>query len=207
MHSEGRSAEGVAWLADHEPHRDGLNNFAYHLDWHEALFLLADGRNAAAVELYDRKVRVVRTDDYRDIANAASLLARLEWAGTAVGNRWDELADIAERRSGDDALVFARLHYLICLVRAGRLQNARAMLREMHRQAARRDTQARVLATVGLPVAEAICVDRADCCALPEPEKIACIGGSRIQRSLFEHWRVPHRHPTGLKPKPGRAAA
>jgi hypothetical protein len=206
MHVQGRIGEGIAWLAAHD--RDGLNNFAYHLDWHLALFHLAKRDPDAALELYDRKVRAVRTDDYRDIANAASLLARLEWQGAAVGDRWDELADIAERRIADDALVFARLHYLICLVRARRPQAARAMLGEMQRQAgARRGTQGRVLGTVGLPLAAAICEDGAGPQFLPDAERLAAIGGSRVQRSLFEHWRAPRQHPAAKRPDSSRAAA
>jgi tetratricopeptide (TPR) repeat protein len=116
----GRPREGLEWLAAGRPHSGGLNNFAFHLSWHEALFQIELGETGRALALYDSEVRAERTDDYRDIANAASLLQRLELAGVRVGDRWDELADIAARRIEDRCLVFADLHYALALAGAGR---------------------------------------------------------------------------------------
>jgi hypothetical protein len=74
------------------------------------------GEYDAALDLYDREVRAEQTDDYRDISNGASMLSRLEIEGVDVGNRWEELADISERRSNDGVLAFADLHYLLALI-------------------------------------------------------------------------------------------
>jgi tetratricopeptide (TPR) repeat protein len=116
----GRPREGIAWLAAGRPHAVGLNNFSFHLFWHEALFQIEIGETGRALALYDSCVRAQRTDDYRDIANATSLLQRLELAGVRVGDRWEELADIAARRIEDRCLVFADLHYALALAGAGR---------------------------------------------------------------------------------------
>ncbi len=70
------------------------------------------------LRLYDEEIRAEPTDDYRDIANGASLLARLELAGIPVGSRWEELAAKAEARIEDRRLVFADLHYLLALIGA-----------------------------------------------------------------------------------------
>ena len=66
--------------------------------------------------LYDDKIRSEKTDDYRDFSNASSLLVRLELEGISTGNRWAELADLAETRTDDGCLTFADLHYMMALV-------------------------------------------------------------------------------------------
>lgn len=116
----GRVREGIDWIASHDSTIRGANNFAGHLYWHLALFHLEQNNAAEALALYDAEIRREPTDDFRDIANAASLLMRLELEGHAVGNRWEELADKAEARMGDRTLLFADLHYALALMGAGR---------------------------------------------------------------------------------------
>ena len=93
--TRGEPAHGLAWLMLHEPRWDAVNNFARHMFWHRALFHLARNEADIALGLYDTNIRGAKTDDYRDVANAASLLLRLEARGLRVGDRWRELADIA----------------------------------------------------------------------------------------------------------------
>jgi hypothetical protein len=192
--SRRQAAQGAAWLAERRRGFAGLNNFARHLAWHEALFRLASGETDAVLALYDREVRDERTDDYRDVANAASLLWRLKRRGIPVGRRWQELADLAERRIADSALAFAGLHYLMSLVASGRGDAAAGMLSRMRldaRSPAR--TQDRVLSEVGLPLAEII-ADPASLGRQPIPAaarlgaQLARLGGSRAQRSVF--WMI-----------------
>ena len=78
------------------------------------------GELDVALALYDTKIRQDKTDDYRDIANATSLLMRLELEGMDVANRLDELADFSENRTKDSCLVFADLHYMLALAGANR---------------------------------------------------------------------------------------
>jgi len=63
--------------------------------------------------------RADKTDDYRDISNATSLLSRLELEGVNVGPRWQELAAFSENRVEDGCLVFADLHYMLALAAVG----------------------------------------------------------------------------------------
>jgi tetratricopeptide (TPR) repeat protein len=198
-------AAGIAWLSRWNANLDGVNNFAGHLYWHEALFQLAAGRNDAALALYDTKIRCVRTDDYRDIANAASLLLRLERAGGSVGARWDELADIAERRTGDHALVFAQLNYLLCLTGAKRRLAISVMLDAMRRSARDgRGSQARILAGVGVPMATLLAGDR--CHSSITHHDLRAIGGSNAQRAVFEGILDDAHAPTSAL-RPGNLAA
>ena len=151
----GQLKAGLALLEDYDARSGMVNNLAYHMHWHAALFHLARGDRAAAFDLYDRKVRHDHTDDYRDISNGVSLLWRFEQRGWNVGDRWGELADLAERRMDDGALVFAQLHYLLCLIGAGREGAAAKMLAAMRQRADwTTGTQAGILREVGVPLAE-----------------------------------------------------
>jgi hypothetical protein len=183
---------GIAWLASQGAQFAGVNNFGRHLAWHEALFHLAQGDIAAVLELYDRKIRAEHTDDYRDVANAASLLWRLERAGLAVAARWDELADIAERRILDQALAFAQLHYAMALAGAGRWRAAQAMISAMRPAAAAANrTQRRILSRLGPALVEIMLgLKRSDVELTPDAAAALCfalptIGGSNAQRDVF----------------------
>lgn len=123
----GRAQEGLDWLHGREASWAHCNNFRFHVWWHQALMYLDLGDFDAALGLYDTEIRREKTDDYRDIANATSLLARLEIEGIAVGDRWEELADLSDRRAGDGCLAFADLHYLLALI-GGKREGAAARL-------------------------------------------------------------------------------
>ena len=127
----------------------GCNNFAFHLGWHLALFQLERGLHDRVLDLYDEAVRPRPTDDFRDVANAVSLLWRLRQEGMEVGHRWDELAEIASRRRGETVLVFATLHYLLVLVATGDLAAAGDLVCSLETRAATgMDDQALVASTL-----------------------------------------------------------
>jgi tetratricopeptide (TPR) repeat protein len=188
----GEAQAGLSWLARNEAQLAGCNNFAYHVAWHEALFHLELGAPDAALELYDRRVRAVETDDFRDIANAASLLWRLERTGVPVGDRWSELSARAASRVGDVSLVFARLHDLLSLARTGRIATSEMMLRSMRLHAARQPgTQSRTLGEIGLALGAAIIAAQRGKhgqvvdLLFPVRHRIRRIGGSNAQREIF----------------------
>lgn len=189
----GEPARGIAWIRAHAGRWGAVNNFARHMAWHEALFHLARNEIDAVFALYDGEIRAVKSDDYRDVTNAASLLRWLESKGHAVGARWDELADIAARRARDHALVFAQLHYLMCLVGAKSWDAAYRSFAAMDVEArSGQGSQARLLAELGVPLAK-IMLASAETGDAPAPHaalrlrgKIARLGGSRAQRRIFE---------------------
>jgi tetratricopeptide (TPR) repeat protein len=187
----GRAREGAEFLQANGGAVDHCNNFAFHVFWHLALFRLELGDRAGALALYDSRIRADRTDDFRDIANAASLLARLEIDGVIVGSRWDELADIAERRIDDRSLVFADLHYLIALLGAGRRDVADAMIAAFARRDQTSD-QGRIARAVGVATAAAIAAfyhgrfAEAASGLLHIRSALFQVGGSHAQRDVFE---------------------
>jgi tetratricopeptide (TPR) repeat protein len=97
----GNAAQGLEWLTGREEAWAHCNNFRYHVWWHKALMHLDLGQIDQALMLYDTEVRKDKTDDYRDISNATSLLMRLELEGVCVGNRWEELSELCANRTED----------------------------------------------------------------------------------------------------------
>ena len=188
----GGTLNGIAWLERTRAGWTGCNNFAFHLAWHLALFQLERGLHDRVLDLYDEAVRPRPTDDFRDVANAASLLWRLRQEGEEVDHRWDELAEIARRRRGETVLVFATLHYLLALVATGDLAAAGDLVCSLETRAATgMDDQALVASTVGLPMARAILDLARDGPKRAAPELATLvhglpqIGGSGAQRDVF----------------------
>lgn len=193
----GRAEEGARWLNRCAEGWSHCGNFSYHMYWHLALFELELGRPSAALALYDLEIRAERTDDYRDLANGASLLARLELEGVDVGGRWEELAEIAARRAADRRLVFADLHYLLALTADGRGAEAGALLGRLCRDARSDATHdAHVARKAGVAAAAGVSAFRGG--AFPRAARLfgealpalAAIGGSHAQRDLFEQFAI-----------------
>ncbi len=189
----GRIAEGANWLEGKDETWAHCNNFGEHLHWHLALFLLELDRLDDALGLYDRSIRAIATDDYRDIANAASLLVRLDLRGIDVGRRWEELADKASTRLADGCLVFADLHYLLALMGANRVTECDALAYQVSRRARRGATcQDTVSRQAGLSVCDAVRAyagrdfERAVTLFSEARPLLSSIGGSHAQRDVFE---------------------
>lgn len=175
---------------------DHCNNFRYHVWWHKALLHLDRGEIDTVMALYDTKIRHDKTDDYRDIANATSLLMRVELEGVDVGDRWSELADLAETRTEDGCLVFADLHYMLALSAAGREGAKADMTARFIRDARNAGEMARRVEDPGL-------AGMAGLNAFAEGRygeaftnmsaaraKMQTIGGSHAQRDVFERMTI-----------------
>jgi tetratricopeptide (TPR) repeat protein len=189
----GDAAGGIGWLEGREAAWSHCNNFRYHVWWHKALMLIELRRLDAALTLYDAEVRAERTDDYRDIANATSLLTRLELEGIDVGMRWEELADLSERRTEDGCLIFADLHYLLALTGDGRGEASARMLARLIAEAVQPGDEMTVrTATPGLAAARGLTrFGAGEYGSAFDDLKAArsglqAVGGSHAQRDVFE---------------------
>jgi len=193
MEMQGRSQEGIAWLEGLLPTWPDCNNFRFHTWWHKCLFHLEQGDYDEPLRIYDMQIRAdTSSDDYLDLANAIALLWRLDEFGIDTGNRWTELADKCEGKTGDNFFAFHDAHYMIALGKAGRFAKAREMLASMEGAAKKKGTtEAPVYAEVGLPLCRAILAiaegDHAKGVELMAPvrRQIYRIGGSHAQRDLF----------------------
>ncbi|AWB50401.1 tetratricopeptide repeat-containing protein [Gemmobacter aquarius] len=152
----GRARAGLDWLSGREVSWSHCNNFRFHVWWHRALMHLDLGEYDTALAHYDADIRAEKTDDYRDISNAASLLSRLELEGVDVGARWEELADLAENRASDGCLAFADLHYMLALCGGAREKAAAGLIARMHKTQAAGNESLRVIAHPGLHIARGL---------------------------------------------------
>ncbi len=192
LEMQGRAKDGIAWVEGLVPHWEKSNNFRFHVGWHQALFHFELAQYDRVLALYDGTFRAERTDDVLDLSNAIAMLWRLEDEGVAVGPRWEELADIAERRAKDHVLAFADAHFVMALAGAGRLDKAAAMVKSMAgADPATRVTEAPILAGVGAALGDAIVAFRRGDYAgavealYPKRGEVRLIGGSHAQRDVF----------------------
>ncbi|MGD1883773.1 MAG: tetratricopeptide repeat protein [Paracoccaceae bacterium] len=191
-----RPDDGIRLIDSNVSAWDHCNNFRYHVWWHKALLHLDRGDLDLALALYDQEIRKDKTDDYRDISNATSLLVRLELEGIDVSDRWNELADLAESRVDDGCLVFADLHYMLALSAAGRSEPQAVM---QHRYAigarhpgemAERVADPGQAALVGLNAFSEGRYDTAFRSLVAARPAMQTIGGSHAQRDVFERMTI-----------------
>lgn len=182
------TAEGINWLENSRKSWSRCNNFSFHMAWHLGLLHLERGDRDRVLEIYDDEIRPTQTDDFRDMANAVSLLWRLNQTGVHVGSRWQDLADIAFRRRHDTTLIFAALHNLAALVAIGERDGVSELVAEIETRAMGTGDQAKVAAEVGVPMARVLAglgapADRQmlDRMIVNLPR----IGGSNAQRDFF----------------------
>jgi tetratricopeptide (TPR) repeat protein len=191
LEMQGRLREGIDWLDRPADAWDDRNPFRGHLWWHLALFHFERGAYDNVLALYDRSIRADKSDFYLDIQNCASLLARLEFQGVAVGDRWDELADHVETRLDDHVLAFTDAHAMLALTGAKR-PTAEVLLVSLRKFGQwPGDTAAAVMAPVAIPVCQAIrAYGRGDFgqaveLLLPRRDGLIRLGASHAQRDIF----------------------
>jgi len=183
---------GINLIEGHTDAWDHCNNFRFHVWWHKALLHMDRGEMDHVLALYDTKIREEKTDDYRDFSNASSLLMRLELEGVNVGDRWGELADLAEQRSDDGCLVFADLHYMLALSGDKRPDAATRLVARVAQSAEQAGDMAGVMKHPGLLAAEGLAAfgeakyDLAFKQLAAAQPSFQTMGGSHAQRDVFE---------------------
>ncbi|MEQ6202131.1 tetratricopeptide repeat protein [Sulfitobacter sp. HNIBRBA2951] len=193
MLTQGRVAEGAAFLESVAETWSGLNSFMRsHNWWHLALFYISLGRHDDVRHAYDTHVWGLAKEYSQDQVGAASLLARMEFAGVDVGERWADVADHVALRGADTVNPFLTLQYLYALARTGRPETqammaaieARALDVSQFDHVAWRD--------VALPAAQGIMAhatgdwDTAVAQMARALPRMSECGGSHAQRDLFE---------------------
>lgn len=187
--------QGIALIDSNAAAWDHCNNFRFHVWWHKALLHLDQGDIATVLDLYDTKVRDEKTDDYRDFSNASSLLMRLEIEGVDVGDRWAELADIAEKRTDDGCLTFADMHYMLALI-GERPEAASRMIARVAADAGPQDDTSTVMQTPGVATSEGLAAfgeanyDVAFAHLKQAQPDFQAMGGSHAQRDIFERLTI-----------------
>ena len=93
-----RTKDGIALIDSNIAAWDHCNNFRYHVSWLKAHLHLDRGDLDLALGLYDQEIRKDKTDNYRIISNATSLMVRLELERSDVSYRLIALTALDRRR-------------------------------------------------------------------------------------------------------------
>lgn len=191
--TRGQVSEGTTFLEEMSHHWTDLNSFMHsHNWWHLALFYISAGRTDDLLQAYDTHVWGLSKDYSQDQVGAVSLLARMEFAGVHVGNRWNDVADHIAKRGADTTSPFLTLQYLYALGRTRRpeAETLLAAIEERAEDATQHDhaTWRDVVIWAAHGIAAHAAGDYDDTIrflskALP---RLAEAGGSHAQRDLFE---------------------
>lgn len=191
-----RVDEGIALIDQNKKVWNHCNNFRFHVWWHKALLHLDQADYDQALNLYDTQIRSEQTDDYRDFSNASSLLTRLELEGVNVGHRWQELAELAEKRMDDGCLVFADLHYMLALMGDDRTDAATYMIARVAKDAKGKGEMPALMLDPGLAAAKGLAAfgeteyGQAFAYLRNAQPNFPAMGGSHAQRDVFERLTI-----------------
>lgn len=188
------------WLSDF-PERAG---FFRHLTWHQALFLLADGRRSDALALHDETLRP-GADEHGDalggVADAASLLWRCRMHDSVGGHGrdhpdWRAIAELAEAAFPRPGTAWVDVHRAMALAALGDEVGLGNLLDGLNAAAERGHTTA---GSVVAPVVEALAAfGQGDYAAAANGlssvrDLLVALGGSNAQRDVFEETLVEAR--------------
>lgn len=197
LETQGRCAEGLRTMTALSDTWADRNSFMRsHNWWHVGLFAIDSDQPEEALRLYDTQVWGVWKDYSQDQVNAVALLARLEFAGVDVGERWQDVADYIEKRGPEHVEPFLDAHYLLGLSRAGRDAAVNRLLSSLRNHVASQTEQlmGRIWREVGMSLAEGVTAyGRGEWRGVYEKlpaalAKLQQIGGSHAQRDLF--WQI-----------------
>jgi hypothetical protein len=179
--ANGQAVEGRSFLHAHSANWDRCSSFMLtHNWWHLALFELELDNMPAAFDLLLERIWGVRKGHSQDQINAISLLARLDMDGLVAPDLWEDISCHIEQRSGDAINAFLDLHYLYALAKAGRDGRVREMLGRFDPQSLPGALAHGVAAHAKREYMLAASM------IAPFRHELATIGGSNVQRELFE---------------------
>ena len=183
-------AGGAEFLDGWIPGYDRSGPYLCHLSWHLALFELASGHEARALELYEQAISPAVAQTRTTLVDAASLLWRYQIYGCEPRPLpWTEVCEYAARAAARPGVALADSHAALAYAAMGD-EAAMAKLIDGLRDLAAKGNE--VAESVVLPLASGIeafargAYD--DSIRLLEPlaGQLVRIGGSDAQREVFE---------------------
>lgn len=187
----GRADEGLRWLHEHRACWADHSAVATHCWWHLALFLIERGQAAAALDVYDQRVRVDRSGAIADLIDASALLWRLQLRGHDAGVRWEELCNAWEAHIADGFCSFTDVHAMLAFVGARDWARARRLERALAVSETRPTRHGKTTRQLGLPACRALVAfghgDHARAIGLLAglPALAHRLGGSHAQRDVL----------------------
>ena len=202
LYMQGRFDEGKSWIEPQQQHWDECNQIKFHVWWHQCLFRLDMGESDTLLEDYDQRVRNLdhpllqsMPDLYIDIQNGASMLWRLEQAGVNVGDRWQEMAELARNRLDDFSSPFTTPHFAASLAASGDYASCDKLVNHIEDYIGSKDNQSHTLHAcfkdVVLPTVKGVVAHRKgdfkSAAALlgSVRQKFELLGGSHAQQDLL----------------------
>jgi hypothetical protein len=155
MEMQGRARQGLVFLAQTESAWLKGTDFSTHLAWHRALFHLEMDNAEAAVATYDSQIASAFASGMSALADASSLLWRLQLRNIDVGGRWNALADHWERQILAGARPLYIVHAMMAFSAARRSVAAARVIKAL-REIAAIDTSSRPEEALTLPLSEAL---------------------------------------------------
>lgn len=151
-----RAEAGMRWLTANAAAWQPDTTVATHGWWHLALFHLARRDGAAALALYDTRVRATPSPDVADLIDASSLLWRLRLQGIDGGARWAEVAQAWEPHIDDAYCSFTDFHAMLAFVGARDGERARRLELALAREQPRATRHGETTRRLGLPACRAL---------------------------------------------------
>lgn len=152
----GRVDEGARFLDERRADWASGNAFAFHNFWHLALFEIERENVARVLDLFDHAIFPKPTAVALELVDAASLLFRLYLRGIDVGTRAASVANAFGDPAHHGYYAFNDVHAVMAFLAAGRVDEARRLVRELELCAGEDGSNAQMSRDVGLPLAEAL---------------------------------------------------
>lgn len=191
MEMQGRSEEGAKYLSSSASAWAPNSMFAFHLWWHQALFLLEANDVAGAFHLFDEDISAGGFGQALELLDGSALLWRLSLLGHDAGDRWKGLAERWESRCEDGFYAFNDVNAMMSFVGSGNSRAQTQQLDTLKRAAAGTGTNAMMSREIGVPACEGLVAfgrgDYAQAIAslMPLRAKANRFGGSHAQRDVF----------------------
>ncbi len=202
LYMQGRFDEGKLWIEPQQQHWSDCNQIKFHVWWHQCLFRLDMGESDAVLHDYDNQVRNLdhplmqaMPDLYIDIQNGASMLWRLEQAGVDVGERWQEMAELARQRLDDFNSPFTTPHFAVALAASGDFDSCQTMVKNIEDYIGSAQSESHTLQRcfkeVVLPVVKGVVAHRqkdfkaASALLGSVRQQFESLGGSHAQQDLL----------------------
>jgi tetratricopeptide (TPR) repeat protein len=195
---QGLVDSGIRFLREREADWGTGNLFTVHNWWHLALYHLEAGQPERALAIYDAEIHHADSAGVpMEMLDASALLWRLFIDGRDTGGRFAALADAWAPKAVDEPwYAFNDVHVAMAFAGAGRLDDARALVRRLESwlasPPATGPTNVLMTADVGLPASRAVLAfaeDRHDDVLaelLPIRDVLHRFGGSHAQRDALQ---------------------
>jgi len=193
MEMQGRIGEGLAWYEATRGVWAGEDNgFAFHNDWHIALYHMDRADYAAALEIFDARL-ASGGETVLPRIDATALLWRLKLEGVDVGDRFAPIADAWERLLADEKgfYAFNDFHAALAFAADGRREALAHLQQGLIQASLAQNANGDMMRMVGLEACEAAiayCEQRYDDAVtrlVAVRDDAARFGGSHAQRDLL----------------------